>query len=124
MFAGQNGFNAFRSSNINKQLPIIDITQLKISNELVLPSTPNSPLTKSILDTKELELPFSQNSISFEFSAIHFSRPDKNQYAYRLDGFDKVGWIYDNRKFATYTNLPPGDYVFRVIGFKWRRNME
>jgi ligand-binding sensor domain-containing protein/serine phosphatase RsbU (regulator of sigma subunit) len=116
LFAGQNGFNAFRSSNINKQLPIIDITQLKISNELVFPSTPNSPLTKSILDTKELELPYSQNSISFEFSAIHFSRPEKNQYAYRLDGFDKKGWIYDNRRFATYTNLPPGDYIFRVIG--------
>jgi serine phosphatase RsbU (regulator of sigma subunit)/ligand-binding sensor domain-containing protein len=115
-FAGQNGFNAFHSSNINKQLPIIDITQLKISNELVLPSTPNSPLTKSILDTKKLELSYSQNSISFEFSAIHFSRPDKNQYAYRLDGFDKKGWIYDNRRFATYTNLPPGDYIFRVIG--------
>jgi ligand-binding sensor domain-containing protein/serine phosphatase RsbU (regulator of sigma subunit) len=115
-FAGQNGFNAFRSSNINKQLPIVDITQLKISNELALPSTPNSPLTQSILDTKEMTLPYSQNSISFEFSAIHFSRPEKNQYAYRLDGFDKKGWIYDNRRFATYTNLPPGDYVFRVIG--------
>ena len=114
-FAGQNGFNAFHSSNINKQLPIIDITQLKISNETVTPSTENSPLTKSILDTKSMTLAYSQNNISFEFSAIHFSRPDKNQYAYRMDGFDKKGWIYDNRRFATYTNLPPGDYVFRVI---------
>ncbi|MFA6597471.1 MAG: two-component regulator propeller domain-containing protein [Ignavibacteriaceae bacterium] len=115
-FAGQNGFNAFHSSNINKQVPKIDITQLKISNELVFPSSKNSPLTKSILETKEIEIAYSQNNISFEFSAIHFSRPEKNQYAYRLDGFDKGGWIYDNRKFATYTNLPPGDYVFRVKG--------
>ncbi len=115
-FAGQNGFNAFHSSNINKQLPKINITQLKISNELVLPNSENSPLTKSILDTKEIELGYSQNSISFDFTAIHFSRPEKNQYAYRLEGFDKHGWIYDNRRFATYTNLPPGDYVFRVKG--------
>ncbi len=115
-FAGQNGFNAFHSSNINKQVPIINITQLKIANESVAPLSGNSPLTKSILDTKEIELSYSQNNISFEFSAVHFSRPEKNQYAYRLDGFDKAGWIYDNRRFASYTNLPPGDYVFRVIG--------
>jgi len=115
-FAGQNGFNAFHSSNINKQVPKINISQLKISNELVFPSSENSPLTKSILETKEIEIAYSQNNISFEFSAIHFSRPEKNQYAYRLDGFDKEGWIYDNRKFASYTNLPPGEYVFRVKG--------
>ncbi|TSA30631.1 MAG: hypothetical protein D4R68_00440 [Ignavibacteriales bacterium] len=115
-FAGQNGFNSFHSSNINKQVPKINISQLKISNELIYPSSKNSPLTKSILETKEIEIAYSQNNISFEFSAIHFSRPEKNQYAYRLDGFDKEGWIYDNRKFASYTNLPPGDYVFRVKG--------
>ncbi len=115
-FAGQNGFNTFHSSNINKQLPKIDITQLKISNKLVTTSTENSPLTKSILDTKNIELPYSQNSISFDFTAIHFSRPEKNQYAYMLEGFDKNGWIYDNRRFATYTNLPPGNYVFKVKG--------
>jgi len=115
-FAGQNGFNSFHSSNINKQVPKINITQLKISNQLVFPSTDNSPLTKSILDTKYIELTYSQNNVSFEFSAIHFSRPEKNQYAYMLEGFDKNGWIYDNRKFATYTNLPPGEYVFKVKG--------
>ncbi|MBE0571103.1 MAG: SpoIIE family protein phosphatase [Ignavibacteriaceae bacterium] len=115
-FAGQNGFNTFHSSNINKQLPKIEITQLKISNKLVTPSSENSPLTKSIPDTKNIELTYSQNSISFEFTAIHFSSPEKNQYAYMLEGFDKNGWIYDNRRFATYTNLPPGDYVFKVKG--------
>jgi ligand-binding sensor domain-containing protein/serine phosphatase RsbU (regulator of sigma subunit) len=113
-FAGQNGFNAFRAGNINLQVPKINITQFKISNELVLPFSANSPLTKSILDTKQIELAYNQNSISFEFTAIQFSRPEKNLYAYRLDGFDKNGWIYDNRRLATYTNLAPGDYVFRV----------
>ena len=113
-FAGPNGFNTFHSSNINKKLPKINITQLKVNNEVVTPSTNNSPLTKSILNTKYLELPFSQNNISFDFTAIQFSRPEKNQYAYMLEGFDKKGWIYDNRRFATYTNLPPGNYVFKV----------
>ncbi len=115
-FAGQNGFNTFHSSNINTQLPKINITQLKISNELVTAASENSPLDKSILDTRIIELSYGQNSVSFEFSAIHFSRPEKNQYAYMLEGFDKNGWIYDNRKFATYTNLPPGEYVFKVKG--------
>ncbi|MFZ0453229.1 MAG: two-component regulator propeller domain-containing protein [Ignavibacteriaceae bacterium] len=113
-FAGPNGFNTFHSSNINKMLPKINITQLKVNNEVVTPATDNSPLTKSILNTKYLDLPYSQNNISFDFTAIQFSRPEKNQYAYMLEGFDKKGWIYDNRRFATYTNLPPGNYVFKV----------
>ena len=115
-FAGLNGFNVFKPGKINRQLPDIDITQFKISNEVVHPASKNSPLTKSILDTKQITLAYDQNNISFDFAAIHFSSPSKNKYAYRLDGFDKKGWIYDNRRFANYTNLPPGHYVFRVIG--------
>lgn len=113
-FAGPNGFNTFHSSNINTKLPIVNITQLKINNEVVNPGEKNSPLNKSILDTKDLVLPYGENNISFDFTAIQLSRPEKNQYAYRLDGFDKKGWIYDNRRFATYTNLPPGKYTFKV----------
>jgi signal transduction histidine kinase len=53
--------------------------------------------------------------VSFEFSALHFSNPKKNQYAYRLEGLDK-NWITTDHKkrFATYSNLPSGDYVLRV----------
>ena len=115
-FAGINGFNSFHSGNINKQLPKINISEIKINNKIVLPNSENSPLTKSVLDTKDIILNYGQNSISFDFNSIHFSRPDKNMNAYMLEGFDKDGWIYTDRKFATYTNLPEGKYIFKVKG--------
>ncbi|MCH8171579.1 MAG: hypothetical protein IIB07_10700, partial [Bacteroidetes bacterium] len=73
-FGGINGFNAFHSGNINKQLPIINISEMKINNKITLPNSDNSPLTKSILDTKEIVLNYSQNNVSFDFNSIHFSR--------------------------------------------------
>ena len=115
-FAGINGFNSFHSGNINKQIPIINISEMKINNKIVLPNTEGSPLTKSVLETKDIVLNHSQNNISFDFNSIHFSRPDKNKNAYILEGFDEDGWIYTDRKFATYTNLPEGKYVFKVKG--------
>jgi hypothetical protein len=71
------------------------------------------PLPQSLLDTKSISLPFDQNSLSFEFAALHYANPKKNQYAHMLKGYDK-DWIYDNRNFAAYTNLAPGTYEFKV----------
>lgn len=72
-----------------------------------------SPLTESLLETKSLILAFDQNSLSFEFAALHYANPKKNQYAHMLEGYDQ-DWIYDNRNFAAYTNLDPGSYKFKV----------
>ena len=115
-FGGINGFNAFMSGNINKMLPKINIPEIKINNRTVLPTGEDTPLKTSILDTKDLILDYSQNNISFEFNSIHFSRPEKNKNAYMLEGFDENGWLYTDRKFASYTNLPEGKYVFKVKG--------
>lgn len=113
-FGGQNGFNSFYPGNINKQPPKVVISELRIANEVMSTSSENTPLVKSIYDTDAITISYGQNNISFEFNAIHFSRPEKNQYAYKLEGFGDDNWIYNNRRFATYTNLEPGDYVFRV----------
>ncbi|RPJ51154.1 MAG: PAS domain S-box protein, partial [Methanobacteriota archaeon] len=60
------------------------------------------------------QLSYKQDFISLEFAAFDFQAPQKNQYAYKLEGFDK-NWIQaGNRRYATYTNLPGGEYVFRV----------
>ena len=115
-FGGTNGFNAFMSGNINKLLPKINISEIKINNKTVLPTDEDSPLKVGILESKDLVLDYSQNNISFEFNSIHFSRPEKNKNAYMLEGFDNEDWIYTDRKFATYTNLPEGKYVFKVKG--------
>ena len=61
-----------------------------------------------------MSIPFSDNYISFEFAALDYNNPEKIQYAYMMEGFDK-DWIYSgNQRFATYTNLDAGDYKFRV----------
>ena len=61
-------------------------------------------------------LSYKDYAFSFEFSALHYSMPEKNQYAYMMERFDK-DWTYTGtRRFATYTNLEPGSYVFRVKG--------
>ena len=63
----------------------------------------------------QIDLTYNQNDLSFEFAAIHFSRPDKNKLFYMMDGVDDE-WRAGNRRFASYTNLDPGRYVFRVRG--------
>jgi len=76
----------------------------------------NSPLQQQISETKEIILSYKQSVFTFEFAALNYTLPDKNQYAYMLQGFDK-GWNYvSNKRTATYTNLDPGEYTFRVIG--------
>jgi ligand-binding sensor domain-containing protein/serine phosphatase RsbU (regulator of sigma subunit) len=112
-FGGRNGFNAFFPGITNTIAPRVALSQIFISNQKALPGAEDSPLDRSIFDTKEIILSHAQNDLSFEFAPLHFSRPDKNQVAYKLDGFDDQ-WINNGRRFTSYTNLDPGDYAFRI----------
>ncbi len=112
-FGGENGFNVFKPGNINTVAPKIVLNRMLISGKVVTPSAPNSPLKKSISVTDSLLLSYNQNDVSFEFTALHYVRPERNQYAYKLVGFDEE-WHYDNRRYATYTNLDPGEYTFSI----------
>ena len=70
---------------------------------------------KDILQKQaKIDLAPSQNTFSFEFAAIDFKRPDKQQYSYRLEGFDKEWIDAGNRRFVSYTNIPGGHYTFKV----------
>jgi len=96
--------------------------KFKLFNESVSPmsrlqtSNRESPLTKPISLTDKIALTHKDDVISFEFAALHYALPKGNQYAYKMEGFDE-NWVYSgNRRFATYTNLDPGDYNFRVKG--------
>ena len=104
---GINGFNAFNPVDIkpNPIPPQVAITGFQVFNE---------PLHVDFSESEPIQLSYKENFITFEFAAFDFQAPQKNQYAYRLEGFDD-GWIEaGNRRFATYTNLPGGQYVFRV----------
>jgi len=118
-FGGTSGFNVFNSKDIvdnNNAAPIV-FTDFRIYNKPVPVASgedSDSPLKQSILFTKELIIPFSDNYISFEFAALDYNNPEKIQYAYMMEGFNKE-WIYSgNQRFATYTNLHAGHYKFRV----------
>jgi two-component sensor histidine kinase len=117
-FGGINGFNYFNPRDIlnNKTAPRIAITGLKIHNQNVPVQTKGSPLTKPIYLTDQLTLTYDQNLISFEFASLDFANPEKNQYQYRLKGFDKDFIHSGNTNTATYTNLDPGTYTFTVKG--------
>ncbi|NQZ90368.1 MAG: diguanylate cyclase [Saccharospirillaceae bacterium] len=135
-FGGNNGFNRFYPENIvdDIQLPKVVITEMMLLNNTVpiIPinnvrhnniDTTVSPsknkarfsLNQVINETKAITLTYQENIVAFEFSALHFSNPKKNQYAYQLVGWneDWVSTDYKNRR-ATFTNLPYGDYIFRV----------
>jgi DNA-binding CsgD family transcriptional regulator len=117
-FGGTNGFNAFHPSEIkeNPYAPQVVITGFRLCNKPAVIGG-DSPLKTAAPWAKELTLPYNQNVFSFEFTAMDFSIPENNGYAYKMEGFDR-GWneTDSRRRSATYTNLDPGKYVFRVKG--------
>lgn len=110
-----NGFNSFYPDNLkeNTSVPPVIITNLQILNENV-PIGERSVLKQSVSTTQKITLSWKQNILNIEFAALSFAAPLKNQYAYKMEGFDD-DWVYaGNDRKATYTNLPAGHYVFRV----------
>ena len=112
-FGGDNGVNYFIPGRTNQTKPKIVLTDLKISDVSVFNDITTSPLKKDLNDTEELALDYSQNDISFQFAPIHYSRPERNLIAYKLEGFNK-DWVYSKLHFASFTNLEPGEYTFRL----------
>lgn len=116
-FGGIEGVNSFFPKEVraNYYAPDIVITDLKIFNESV-PVGRGFSLKKQIYNTEEIHLSHWQNDISFDFVALHFAKPSKKHYAFKLDNYD-MHWRYVNHsRTATYTNLDAGEYVFRVKG--------
>jgi PAS domain S-box-containing protein len=120
-FGGINGFNSFFPDSIqdNPFIPPIVITDFKIFNKPVpigKMADDRVILEKPITETREIQLSYKDNVFSFEFSALHYVAPDKNQYAYLVEGLEEE-WNYaGNRRYVTYANLNPGEYVFKVKG--------
>ena len=118
-FGGIGGFDAFFPEQVRPDpfVPTPAITQLRLANETARfqSEDPDSPLEHSILHTESLVLGPSHRMVSFDFAALHFANPSGNRFRYQLEGFDP-DWVETSaeRRFATYTNLPPGDFVFRL----------
>ncbi|TQV89345.1 hybrid sensor histidine kinase/response regulator transcription factor [Aliikangiella coralliicola] len=141
-FGGSNGFNRFFPQQVisNERAPSLAFTDFRIFNQSVPVinqevieaaegvSAGNGRdnanhdsegqrviLTKAIHATQQITLTHEEKLFSVEFAALHFISPGRNQYAYKLEGWDQ-DWIYTNYKNrnAVYTNIPAGDYTLRV----------
>ncbi|HXL57220.1 MAG TPA: histidine kinase dimerization/phospho-acceptor domain-containing protein, partial [Chitinophagaceae bacterium] len=120
-FGGNNGFNEFFPDSIKESSfdPSLVLTDFRIFNKSVsIADNKNnsSPLKRNITETNSITIPYSSSVISFEFASLNYTRAERKQYAYKLEGFDKE-WNYVGLNHtATYTNLDPGQYTFKVKG--------
>ncbi len=115
-FGGINGVTAFYPKEIqeNSYIPPVVITNFTIFNKPVEAGGKNPVLEKDISHVETLRLSYRHTVFSFEFIALNYAISEQNQYAYKMEGFEQ-DWNYaGNRRFATYTNLSPGSYTFRV----------
>jgi diguanylate cyclase (GGDEF)-like protein len=108
-FGGAAGFNAFYPEvlEFNERPPRVMLTQFLKLNEPGAPGVPEERIDRVSLSHKE-------DVITLKFAALDFADPRANRYEYKLDGFDDDWVRADERRAATYTNLPGGHYVFRV----------
>jgi signal transduction histidine kinase/ActR/RegA family two-component response regulator len=117
-FGGSGGIVSFIPSEI-KSNPVYArpvITNISIRNMLVSPGDSLNGrvlLDKQVWETNKIRLYHNESELTIEFSALHFSAPEKIIYQYKLEGFNS-NWVYTDskRRFASYTGLPPGEYTF------------
>ncbi|GAA0535661.1 hybrid sensor histidine kinase/response regulator transcription factor [Chitinophaga japonensis] len=120
IFGGPSGFNIIDPDKIKKPVhhPEIVFTGLQILNEDVEPGAwinNRVLLEKSLPRLQRIDLQYRENVFSIEFASLDFAHSARDRYAYMLEGFN-TGWLYanGNQRRATYTNLNPGHYVFKV----------
>lgn len=114
LFGGDGGMTIIRPDRLEPWTwrPPVVVTDLRVGDRQMPPQAVDGAGQKAPLDI----LPDS-NSLSVEFAALDYSAPDRNRYAYRLEGYDDE-WVTTNstRRLASYTNLPPGHYTLHLRG--------
>ena len=112
-FGSTRGFNCFYPYlvKINQVAPPVAITSVELFGQPI--EAGSDQLEKSLSHAAELNLSHNENTINISFAALSYVAPEKNQYAYKLEGVDK-DWIYTHEHRANYTNLPAGTYTFLV----------
>ena len=118
VFGGLGGFSVFDPAGLrdNPVVPPVVFTAFELFRRPAGVGR-ESPLRKAIHVAEEARLRHDQSVFTIQFAALNFSSPENNRYAYKMEGFD-ADWTLTNarRRSATYTNLDPGTYVFRVRG--------
>ena len=119
VYGGNKGLVIFKPAEIKKDLyiPPVVLTGLMVNNISVPINKEirqNLILSKSITETSEIHLLPTQNDLSIEFAALNYANPQDNRFKYKLEGLDSNWNFCGNRRIATFTNLEPGEYTFRV----------
>lgn len=118
-FGGPRGMTAVHPAEVRSRTttPQVAITDISVFNRSLKQGGASAgvKLEGAVIAPRSLTLSVEESVFSFEFAALHFTQPNRNRYAYRLEGFDR-GWVLADaaHRTATYTNLNPGDYVFQV----------
>jgi hypothetical protein len=108
-FGGQNGINSFYPENI-------EITTAKPNVVITSFTQSYKDRTSDLFKDSTLTLDYDQNSISFQFAALDFADPEKNQFRYYLEGVDQTWSPPTYEHLVSYNYLPPGNYVFHLMG--------
>lgn len=113
---GLNWFypNQIVDDTVSRKIIFTDFKLFNHSVNQVPDKIYNFSIPETISQLKTISLNREHSFFSFEFAAIEFMAPEKIQYSYKLEGFDKDWVNVGNRNFASYTNLDPGEYTFRV----------
>lgn len=110
-FGGIDGFNSFVPSRVgrNDYVPPVVLTRVQKLNRELRPG-------RDLADVREITLDHHDYVVSFEYAALDYAAPERNRYAYKLEGLDHDWVMAGSARRASYTNLRPGHYVFRVKG--------
>ena len=117
-FGGVDGFNVIDPRHVETASfdPPLVMTNFQVFNREVPIGGIGAPLSTAITEAQRIVLPYKSSVFSFFFASLNYTSPEKKQYAYMLEGFDK-NWNYVGaERSATYTNLDPATYTFKVKG--------
>jgi signal transduction histidine kinase/ligand-binding sensor domain-containing protein len=106
-FGSLVGLNAFYPGQLrgNPHPPSVVVTSLNLRDQV---------LRTDLQDNEQVRLPYRENYLSFDFAALDYTAPAKNQYAYKMEGLDDDWVEAGTRRHADYPDLKPGTYTFRV----------
>ncbi len=117
-FGTISGLTELNPDDLDQNLynPPIVLTEMRLFNEPVLP-TSDGLLSGPLWETDAITLGPNDDIVSFDFAALSYAAPESNRYRYILEPFEET-WneVGSDRRFATYTSLPPGNYTLRVEG--------
>jgi signal transduction histidine kinase/ligand-binding sensor domain-containing protein/DNA-binding response OmpR family regulator len=126
VFGGNNGFEVISPSLLQLERKSFDVvfTNFQLFNKNISVTSENSPLKNTITYSEKINLSHKQSSFSIEYSTLEYLGESRIQFAYILENFDKEWNLAGAQRKATYTNLPPGEYFFKVKAALWDGNWD